>query len=233
MDVNRVQQTPGDDFAAQLRGFGLVGIVAIVLIMLSGNIVFPNMVAIPVGAVLVLLWARLSHTPLREIGYAKPRNWMVTILIGILFGVAFKFLMKAVMMPLLGADPINHAYHFLAGNKSMLTTAIVAMLIAGFGEETVFRGFMFERLEKLFGDSRGSKIFIVVFTSLLFGLSHYFSQGWPGVEQATITGLVFGTIFAAAKNIWLVMIAHAFFDLTALAMIYKNVESQIAHWIFK
>ena len=233
MHVNSVHQTPGDDLAAQLRGFGLAGIVAIALIMFTGNIVFANMVAIPVGAALVLIWARLSHTPLREIGYATPRNWVLTILIGILFGVAFKFLMKAIVMPLLGADPINHAYHFLAGNKSTLPAAIVAMLVAGFGEETVFRGFMFERLEKLFGHSRGSKIFIVVFTSLLFGLSHYFSQGWPGVEQATITGLVFGTIFAATKNIWLVMIAHAFFDLTALAMIYKNVESQIAHWIFK
>lgn len=233
MHVKSVQQTPGDDFAAQLRGFGLAGIAAIVMIMLTGNIVFSNMVAIPLGAVLVLIWARLSLTPLRAIGYAKPKNWGVTILGGIVFGIAFKILMKAILMPLLGADPINHAYHFLAGNKSMLPAAIVAMLVAGFGEETVFRGFMFERMGKFFRDSRGSKIFIVVFTSLLFGLSHYFSQGWTGAEQAIITGLVFGTIFAATKNIWMVMIAHAFFDLTALAMIYENVESQIAHWIFK
>src|SRR5262245_59237255 len=128
MHVNPVQQKPGDDFAAQLRGFGLSGILAIVLIMFTGNIVFPNMVAIPVGALLVLIWARLSHTPLREIGYAKPKNWVVTILGGIAFGVALKFLMKAIVMPLLGADPINHPYHFLAGNKSLLPAAIVAML---------------------------------------------------------------------------------------------------------
>jgi len=231
--VNTFHPTPGDHFAAQLRGFGVVGLMAIALIMVTGNIVFPNMVTIPVGAALILIWARLSHTPWHEIGYAKPRNWVLTIIGGIVFGVVFKFLMKAIVMPLLGADPINRAYHFLAGNKAVLPAAIVAMLVAGFGEETVFRGFMFERLGKLFGDSRASTIFIVAFTSLLFGLSHYFSQGWVGVEQATITGLVFGTIFAATKNIWMVMIAHACFDLTALAMIYKNVESQIAHWIFK
>jgi membrane protease YdiL (CAAX protease family) len=221
MNVNSVQQTPGDNFAAQLRGFGLAGLVAIVLIMLTGNIVFSNMIAIPLGAVLVLIWASLSHTPLREIGYARPKNLLITIVGGIVFGVAFKLLMKAIVMPLLGADPINRSYHFLAGNKSILPIASMAMLVAGFGEETVFRGFMFERLGKLFSDSRGSRIFIVVFTSLLFGLSHYFSQGWAGVEQATITGLVFGTIFATTKNIWIVMIAHACFDLTALAMIYK------------
>jgi CAAX protease family protein len=233
MHVNSVQKTTGDDFAAQLRGFGVTGIVAIVVIMLAGNIVFSNMVAIPLGAVLVLTWARLSLTPLREIGYAKPNNWLVTITGGIVFGVAFKILMKAIIMPLLGADPINHSYHFLAGNKFLLPTAIVAMLVAGFGEETVFRGFMFERMGKFFGDSRGSKILIVLFTSLLFGLSHYSIQGWTGVEQAIITGVAFGTIFAATRNIWVVMIAHAFFDLTALAIIYKNVEFQIAHWIFK
>jgi len=232
MHVNSVKQTHGD-FATQLREFGAVGVAAIVLIMVTGNIVFPNMVAIPVGAVLVLIWARLSHTPWREIGYARPRNWLVTIVGGILFGVAFKLLMKAIVMPLLGADPINHAYHFLAGNKSILPAAIIAMLVAGFGEETVFRGFLFERLEKLFGAGRASKIFVVLFTSLLFALSHYFSQGWTGVQQAAMTGLVFGTIFATTKNIWMVMIAHACFDLAALSIIYKNVESQIAHWIFK
>ena len=107
------------------------------------------------------------------------------------------------------------------------------MLAAGFGEETVFRGFMFERLGKLLGERLTAKIFIVIFTSAWFGLSHYFSQGWTGVEQATITGLVFGTIFAVTKNIWMIMIAHASFDLTALAMIYWDMESDVAHLIFK
>jgi len=29
------------------------------------------------------------------------------------------------------------------------------------------------------------------------------------------------------------MFAHAAFDLTAVVMIYYNVESSVAHWIFK
>jgi len=52
-------------------------------------------------------------------------------------------------------------------------------------------------------------------------------------EQATFTGLVFGTTFLVTGQIWIPMIAHAAFDLTALAMIYSNVESSVAHWIFK
>src|SRR5262249_8643137 len=107
-------------FATKLRGFGLVGILAILAIALTGNIVLGPKIVIPIGAVLALVWVRWSRTPWREIGYARPKSWALTVVIGIVFGVALKFLMKAVVMPLFGADPINRAFHFLAGNRAML-----------------------------------------------------------------------------------------------------------------
>src|SRR5476649_2087503 len=93
-------------------------------------------------AVLVLLWAQWSRTPWREIGYVRPRSWIGDVAIGIAFGCAFKLVMKALVMPLLGADPINQTYHYLVGNPAMLPGAVLTMLAAGFGEETVFRGFL-------------------------------------------------------------------------------------------
>ena len=48
-----------------------------------------------------------------------------------------------------------------------------------------------------------------------------------------ITGLVFGTIFAITGRLWMLMCAHVAFDLTALAIIYWNVEADVAHFIFK
>ena len=81
----------------------------------------------------------------------RPQSWVATAAIGITFGVAFKFLMKTIVMPLLGADPINHAYHYLAGNRAALPAMLFTVIVgAGFGEETVFRGYMFERLGRLF-----------------------------------------------------------------------------------
>ncbi len=140
--------------------------------------------------------------------------------------------MKAIVMPLFGADPINQAYHYLAGNTAMLPAAIWATLVAGFGEETVFRGWMFERLGKLFGQGVWTKTLIVLLTSIWFGLSHYLNQGLIGVGHATIFGLVFGSIYAVTKRVWMLMIAHAAFDLTALAIIYWDLESDVAHLIF-
>jgi membrane protease YdiL (CAAX protease family) len=220
--------SPVDHIAESLRGFGPVGILAI-LIILAGNAVF-----IPLTAILVLVWARLSRTPWREIGYVPPKSWIGALVVGIVFGVAFKFLMKALVMPLLGAPPINQAYHYLAGNTAAIPAALYFMIVgAGFGEETNFRGWMFERFGKLFGPGVWAKILIVLITSIWFGLEHYVVQGFPGVEQSTIMGLIFGTIFAVTGRIFMLMVAHAAFDLTALAIIYWDVESDVAHFIFK
>jgi membrane protease YdiL (CAAX protease family) len=216
-----------DRFAAQLRGFGALGIFA-VLVIAAAQIVAP------LSAVLVLVWTRLSHTPWREIGYVRPKSWIGSLAVGIAFGILFKFLMKAIVMPLIGASPVNQAYHYLSGNRAALPTAVLTMIVvAGFGEETVFRGYMFERLGKLLGRSLAARIVIVLVTTALFGSLHYFDQGLAGAEQAMMTGLVFGTVFAVTEQIWMLMCAHAAFDLTALAIIYWNLESVVAHLIFK
>ncbi len=168
---------------------GPLGILATLVILLVGN--YP---VAPLSGVLVLVWVWRSRTPWREIGYVRPQSWTRDLAIGIALGIAFKFLMKAIVMPLLGAPPINQAFHYLAGNRAALPGAVYLVLAGGgFGEETVFRGFLFERLGKL----------------------------------------VFGTIFAASGRIWIPMFAHAAFDLTALALIYCNLEPAVAHLIFQ
>ncbi len=187
----RAEQPADDRIAAGLRGFGPLGIFAILLIF-AGNVV-----VVPLSALLVLAWAGLSRTPWREIGYVRPESWTGSLAIGVAFGIALKFLMEMIMMPLLGADPINHPYHYLAGNRGALPAMLYAVIVgAGFGV-------------------------------------HYPVQGLAGVEQAAIVGLVFGTIFAITGRIWMLMCAHAAFDVTAVAIIYWNLESDVAHLVFK
>lgn len=217
----------GDRFAAELRGFGPIGVFALLIIVAAGPVFEP------LGALLVLWWAHRSETPWHEIGFVRPRSWMGTLVVGIAFGAAFKILMKALVMPLLGADPINQAYHYLAGNQAALPGILFQVVIgAGFGEETVFRGFLFERLGKLFGPGWAAKIAILMLTSAWFGAIHYPVQGVDGVKQAVITGLVFGTVFMSTGRLWMVMVAHAAFDVTAVLIIYWNLEPGMAHLIF-
>jgi membrane protease YdiL (CAAX protease family) len=203
------------------------------LILLAGNIALGSLPSVPAGALLVFAWARLSHTPLRALGFVRTKHWFGTLTGGVAFGIALKLLMKALVMPVLAAEPVNHTYHFLTGNTAMLPAAVWAMLVAGFGEETVFRGYLFERSARIFGCSAAARAGTVLLTSALFGAVHYADQGLTGAEQGAITGLVFGTIFATTGRIYFPICAHAAFDLTALAIIYWDLESKVAHLVFR
>jgi CAAX protease family protein len=223
-----IAPAPDDPLAAKLRGFGPVGILAMVLVTAFGPILEPF------GVLPALWWVHRSRTPWSELGFVRPRSWIATVAIGIVFGTVFKILMKAIVMPLLGAPEINQAYHYLADNPAALPGMMIVVVFgAGFGEETVFRGFLFERLGKLLGPGWVAKIATVALTSLLFGLIHYFVQGFAGVEQSTIMGLLFGTIFAIRKRIFMLMVAHAAYDVAAVLIIYWNLESYVAHLVFK
>lgn len=214
--------------AAALRGFGLIGIVAM-LIILGGNLLF-----VPLSGLLVLVWASVSETPWRDLGLAGPKSWLTTIVLGIVFGVALKFGMKSIVMPLLGAPPVNGPFHFLAHNPAEIPWMLYLIIIgAGFGEEMMFRGWAFERFGKLFGDRWWVKVLAIVVTSAWFGQAHYGFQGIVGVQNATIVGLIFASVFAVTGRLFLLMIAHIAFDLAAYAMIYWEWETAVAHFFFK
>ena len=225
---HRVVTMPRDDRGSTLRGFGAVGLLAMAAILAG------NFVVAPLSAILVLAWARQSGTPMQALGFVRPGNWMISIVAGTTFGVAFKVLMKSVVMPLLGADPINQTYHYLVGNTAALPGILFSVVVAaGFGEETVFRGYLFERLSRLLGSGAWAMTAIVLVTSALFGIAHYADQGLPGVQQATIVGMVFGAVFAVTKSLWPLIVAHAAFDITAVFIIYRDLESYVAHLVFR
>ena len=78
--TDRAPERP-EDSARDLRGFGVLGLIAILAIF-GGNFLFR-----PLSAILVLLWAGLSHTPWRELGFVRPKSWARTVVAGLLFGL--------------------------------------------------------------------------------------------------------------------------------------------------
>jgi len=196
--------------------------------ILAGSLLGP-----PVAAILVLVWAKLSCTPLQALGFRAPRSWPVTLAVGIASGIVLKLGMKVVVMPLLGAPASNVQYRWLVGNPGALPgMAAMVIVSAGLGEEVFFRGYLFERLGRLLGPGSVAVASTVLLSSALFALAHYPDQGLPGVEQAAVTGLVFGGFFAWRKEIWPVIVAHVAFDLTAVMIIYGNWERTMAHLLF-
>ena len=206
---------------SSLRGFGPIGIITIVVILAAGNLA---------GAALVLIWASVSGTRWRDLGFVRSPHGAIDLAIALVAGVLFKILMKAIVMPLLGLGAVNSTYHNLSGNTAATLLMLLWVIVGGgFGEELIWRGFLFERLGAFLGPRAHAKLVIVVVTSILFALAHYWDQGLPGAVQATMTGLVFGGTYARIRTIWPVMVAHAAFDVAAVLMIYWNLEEPIAN----
>ena len=216
------------DTARRLREFGPLGVVAMLAIFAS------SLLGFAVTAILVFVWARFSNTPLRDLGFGPLRHPAATLLAGLALGIVLKLALKSIAMPLLGAPATNPTYHYLVGNAAALPWLIATVLIsATFGEEVFFRGYLFERLGALLGTTRAALFAAVLVTTALFASGHYADQGLPGVEQASMTGLVLGGIYAWRKEIWLPMIVHAAYDWTAIVIIYMDWEEAVATWYLR
>jgi CAAX protease family protein len=104
---------------------------------------------------------------------------------------------------------------------------------AGWAEETVFRGYLFDRFGSLFGRSVPANLLTLLLATVIFASLHY-QQGTAGVINAGITGLIIGAIYLVnGRKLWTLMFAHASFDLTAALMIYLNLETRAAHLVFR
>lgn len=213
--------------AARLRGFGLVGVLATIIICF-GSVLLPGL-----GALLVLAWAWRSRTRWRDIGISKPDSWIGVIALGIFLGVALRMLVKLLILPLLNAPPVNPAFGHLEGNDADLPLAILSMgFLAAFGEEVVMRGFLFERVTRLFGRSVLALAGTLLSTSVIFGIGHYPLQGVVGAQHAAIMGLIFGLLYLWSGRLWLPIITHGAFNLAGVAIIYFGVGPEIDAWFW-
>src|SRR5262249_53340199 len=107
------------------------------------------------------------------------------------------------------------------------------IVLAGFAEEIVFRGFLINRLQVLLGRGFSSSVLIVAITAGIFGPAHYFTQGFFGALQGTIVGILFATAYLLnGQRLWSLIVAHATFDVFAIYLIYAGLEERVAHAVF-
>lgn len=223
-----VRKTIDERVAARLKGFGALGIVAFVLIVVAA-------LAAPfIAAIFILIWAWLSYTPVAEIGLKRPKSWVSAILIGAICGVALKLVLKSVVLPYLGAPETNAAFQFLRGNTQEFLTWIPQLIVlVGFSEELLFRGYLLNRLMLIFGQSAGSKVLVMLISAFLFGIAHWSMQSFWGSLQAAIVGVVFASAYLLnGQRLWSLIAAHAAFDIFAFWIIYAGLEEKFAHLVF-
>ena len=164
---------------------------------------------------LLVAWAslRLRGQRWRDVGLSLPARWPRLVAIGVAWGVGMWLLEFYVTMPaldrLLGYGTNLSTFNDVAGNAKVLAIYLVAnWILAAFGEEMVWRGYALPRITEFVGSGRRAWIFALIIVNVAFGLAHLY-QGWNGVIQAAIGGVLLGVLYlVTGRNLVAPIVAH-------------------------
>lgn len=178
---------------------------------------------------LLLGWISLALRGLRwrDIGLRGGAQWQRWILIGLAAGVAMELLELFVTQPALvaltGELPDLSDFRELQGNLGLLLILIAASwLVAGFGEELVWRGYVLNRIADLVGRRRRGWVLSLVVSSVVFGLAHLY-QGVTGVAENALDGALLAALYlACGRCLWPAIVAHGVTDSLDFLIIYSG-----------
>ena len=178
---------------------------------------------------LLIGWAslRLRGMAWRDVGFARPPRLGRAISIGIAAGVIMEVLAITVTTPLIasltGTPPDYSDFEDVVGNLGVLLIFLAASwILAAFGEELAFRGYLMNRAADVLRRSRGAWIVSLIAVSLYFGIGHG-NQGVAGIAQESLSGFLLGVLYlATGRNLTVPIVAHGVSNTLAFILIYLN-----------
>lgn len=100
----------------------------------------------------------------------------------------------------------------LEGNLGLLLyLLVISWMLAAFGEEFAYRGYVQTRMRDVLPAGRTGLIIAVLLSSLLFGLAHT-EQGIVGVILSGIDAIFFSILRYRYQTLWAAILAHGFLN---------------------
>lgn len=176
--------------------------------------------ALPIIA--IVLWHRSEDH--NALGMSLPSNFGITILLGLVYGSVIHVLSDAFIEPLIEkitkVTPDHSKFNKIKGNwKAFIQLVVINWIFVAIIEEGIYRGFLITEVSKIIGNGIGAIILNVIFSSIVFGISHGY-QNRSGMWITGIIGALLGFVFVLSKlNLWVAIIAHGFINTIELTLI--------------
>jgi membrane protease YdiL (CAAX protease family) len=164
-------------------------------------------------AVIVVYVLVVERKALTSIGYKRPG--IVDVVLGLIAGVAIFMGTGVLFQVVLPALHLSVAKAVAGIGLAPLWFRLALVTRAAIVEETVFRGYGFERLAEL---SR-SPLLAGLLTFVLFTLAHLAGGGLGQVVIAAYGGLILTLLYMWRRNIWANIIAHWMADGAAFVLL--------------
>ena len=192
----------------------------------------PGEMLILFGAATLLL--RRRGETWRSLGLARPASWRrVAALVpaGYAAAIAINAVCLLLVFPAFGLKlPSFAALGTIKGDVgAYFYWLLLAWVSAALGEELLFRGFIWSRLERLVGGGKAAVLPALILQALLFSLGHLY-QGLAGALVTGGLGLVLGWVYLAGRrNLVACMLLHGLIDTVSItAMFLGGVPTGIS-----
>lgn len=176
---------------------------------------------------LALGWISLAVRRIgwRGVGFRKYGSWAATLGIGVGCGVLMEvfelFVSQPALVRVLGKTADLSQFREVTGNLKVTALYIVlAWIVAAFGEELIYRGYLMNRVADLLNRTRAAWIVSLVAVHIVFGLAHWY-QGWTGVIDEGLMGVLLGILYlGTGRNLAVPIVAHGVQDSIDLILIF-------------
>ncbi len=160
----------------------------------------------------------LGHSPLASFRWElEAASWGVAATLPMVLGLLI--VERVSFRPFLRVrQVVTRLVGELFAGSSLVELALVSVA-AGLGEEMLFRGLLQDGLARAIGGTAGVPTAVLV-ASAAFGLAHPITPTYALL--GALSGLYLGGLFLLTGNLLSPIVAHALYDLVALAHIVRS-----------
>jgi membrane protease YdiL (CAAX protease family) len=191
--------------------------------MLSSRI---GIVYIILVLIIILLSRFLRKEKWTTYGFkaVEPKMLLLAVVTGLALALFTTYVQEPLVSKLTGETADLSTFDNVKGNlQPFLILLASGWIIGGLFEEFLFRGYLLNRINRMFKNPTAGKWIGILLTSISFAFAHSY-QGMGGIINTFLFSIVLGLLFYFfKKNTWYVILVHGFFDTLGIVWLYLGL----------